>query len=183
MERPYILLDRDGTVIAEKHYLSDPAQVELLPGAADGLRLLQEAGYGLVLITNQSGIGRGMFTQQDLERVHARLEELLAAEGVHLDGIYSCPHAPEEDCDCRKPRTKLVRDAARDFGFNLTETWVVGDKLADIDLARNAGARSILVRTGYGQDAEAKGAKADVVVDGLREAAVVIRKTTGVPNR
>ncbi len=102
------LLDRDGTIIAERSYLSDPDQVELLPGTVEGLRRLQRMGCGLVVITNQSGIGRGYFTETQLARIHERMKALLAREQVRLDGIYICPHRPEEHCSCRKPEPGLV---------------------------------------------------------------------------
>lgn len=170
LEKRFVLLDRDGTLIAEKHYLRDPDQVELLPGAVEGLRLLRENGFGLILVTNQSGIGRGMFSVEDLCLVHARLEGMLRDKGVWLDAIYTCPHAPEEHCACRKPQPKLAFDAARDFGFELKTAWMVGDKAADVELATNCGARSVLVRTGYGRETEAAGVTADLVVDDLATA-------------
>lgn len=180
MERPtkYVLLDRDGTVIVEKNYLSDPAAVELLPGAAEGLRQMRAQGYGLILVTNQSGIGRGFFTENDLKLVHKRLEQLLEAEGVKLDAIYVCPHAPAVDCECRKPKPKLAKQAAADFDFHLGEAWVIGDKQADVDLARNSGARSILVRTGYGRQTEASGAVPDYIADDLLDASRRLRRET-----
>jgi len=173
----YILLDRDGTVIEEKNYLRDPAGVALLPGAVEGMRLLRDAGFGLVLITNQSGIGRGYFTLEDLDRVHERLRELLIEVGISLDGIYICPHAPEQECECRKPKPKLALDAARDLGFDLTRSWMIGDKAADVGLARNCGAGAVLVRTGYGAEAEAEGVKPEIFADNLLDAAQQIKAT------
>ena len=105
MAKRYVLLDRDGTIIVDKHYLADPAEVELLPGAAKGLRQIQRLGYGLILITNQSGVGRGKFTTETVDAVHEELVRQLKCEGINLDGIYYCPHVPEDDCNCRKPRT------------------------------------------------------------------------------
>jgi histidinol-phosphate phosphatase family protein len=147
---PCAFLDRDGTVIAEKHYLCDPAGVELLPGAAAGLRHLRELGYRLVLVTNQSGIGRGYFTQADVDAVHARLGTLLAAEAVSLDGIYVCPHRPEDHCACRKPATGLVERACADLDLDPAASVVIGDKACDIDLGHRCRMTTILVRTGYG---------------------------------
>ncbi len=172
--KPYVLLDRDGTVIVEKNYLADPDGVELLPGAVEGLRLLLAAGYGLVLITNQSGVGRGYFTLEDLGRVNQRLEQMLAEAGIRLEGIYICPHAPEQDCECRKPKPKLAIDAAAELGFDLQQAWMIGDKSADVDLARNAGTRAVLVRTGYGRKTEAAGVVADYVAEDLSAAAARI---------
>jgi D-glycero-D-manno-heptose 1,7-bisphosphate phosphatase len=110
--RPFAILDRDGTIIHERHYLSEPSQVELLPGAAAGLRQLRALGFGLVIVTNQSGLSRGFFDWTRLSQIHARLSQLLAAEDVRLDGIFVCPHLPEHDCRCRKPRPALVTRAA-----------------------------------------------------------------------
>lgn len=168
----FIILDRDGTIIEERHYLSDPAGVVLLPGAAEGLRRLTECGVGLVLISNQSGIGRGFFSEAELNEVHHRLEQLLEKAGIRLDGIYFCPHAPEDQCRCRKPDTELLMRAAEDLGFIAEECVVIGDKNSDIELGKRAGAFTILVRTGYGAATEREGtAKADYTADNLLDAA------------
>ena len=166
----FLLLDRDGTLIVEKNYLSDPDEVELLPGVVVGLGALQRAGFQFILLTNQSGVGRGLFTVRDVDLVHARLREILRVEGIELAGIYVCPHAPADNCACRKPRPKLALDAAADFGFDLRKSWMIGDKQADVELAGNIGARAILVRTGYGKETEASGVSADYIVDDLLEA-------------
>ena len=173
--RPYILLDRDGTIIAEKNYLSSVEEIELLPGAVEGLRSLQEAGFGLIVVTNQSGIARGKLTLDTLAEIHAELQRQLAAGGARIDAFYHCPHVPEDHCECRKPAPLLARRAAADFGFDLELSFVIGDKPCDIDLGKNCGARTILVRTGYGRQHEAAGLAADVVVDDLMEAARYIR--------
>jgi len=151
--KPCVFFDRDGTLIEERNYLADPGGVVLLPGAADAVRRAREAGYLAVILTNQSGVGRGYFTLNEVEAVNRRLRELLAAGRGALDGIYVCPHAPEEDCPCRKPRTGLVEQAARELEIDLSGSWVVGDKAADVELARNAGMRAVLVETGYGASA------------------------------
>jgi D-glycero-D-manno-heptose 1,7-bisphosphate phosphatase len=150
--RRFVLLDRDGTIIVERNYLSDPAQVELLPRAAEGLARLLEMGLGLVVVTNQSGIGRGYFDSSTLQAIHDRMCGMLAACGVFLDGIYVCPHTPDDQCECRKPRSGLVEAAARELGFAPRDAFVVGDKACDVELGRCVGARSILVRTGYGAE-------------------------------
>ena len=111
-QRRFVVLDRDGTIIEEREYLSEPEQVKLIPGVAAALRELRQMGFGLVVITNQSGVGRGIFDQAQLERVHQRLEELFQAEGIHLDGLYVCPHTPDDDCACRKPKLGLLQEAA-----------------------------------------------------------------------
>ncbi len=158
--KPCIFFDRDGTLIEERHYLSEPAQVKLIPGAAEAVRLAREAGFLTVVLTNQSGVGRGYFPAEAVEAVHRRMEGLLAKEGATLDRIYVCPHAPEDNCPCRKPRTGLVEQAARDLDVDLHRSWMVGDKPADIELAANAGMRGVLVMTGYGEGSAPEGAGA-----------------------
>lgn len=172
MTRIYVLLDRDGTIIYDRHYLADPAGVELLPGAAAGLRRLRELGCGLIVVTNQSGLGRGFFDESTLDRIHDRMRELLAAENVTLDAIYFCPHTDDDACDCRKPQPGLALQAARDFALDLKSCYLVGDKCVDINLGRAVGASSILVRTGYGKETERAGkCPADFVGDDLTQVA------------
>lgn len=168
MTRPFILLDRDGTLNVERNYLSDPDQLELFPGVIEGLKRLRELGYGLVVVTNQSGVGRGYFTLEAVAKVHERLTALLAEGGASVDAIYICPHAPDETCDCRKPLPGMARQAQAEFGFDPKQAIVIGDKKADIDLGRAIGATTILVRTGWGQDAEKAGdISPDAIVDDL----------------
>lgn len=171
--RPTVaFLDRDGTVIVERDYLKDPGLVALERGAAAGLRRFQAAGIALVVVTNQSGIGRGRLTEADYALVTARMIELLAAAGVRLHGIYHCPHAPEAGCDCRKPARGLVDRAARDLAILPERGVVIGDKASDMALATTIGARSILVTTGYGARTHAERPVAgDAVVPDLTAAA------------
>ncbi len=172
MSRRFVVLDRDGTIIAERHYLSDPEQVELLPGAAEGLRRMAALGLGLIVVTNQSGVARGYFDLERVAEVHQRLRTMLAAEQVELDGIYVCPHGPDADCACRKPRPGLLLEAAERFQFAPRTCFVIGDKPCDIELGQAVGATTILVRTGYGAEYEAAGTlQADHVVDDLVAAA------------
>ncbi|MBU1230914.1 MAG: HAD family hydrolase [Proteobacteria bacterium] len=167
-----VFLDRDGTVIAERHYLSDPAGVELLPGAAAGLRRMRQLGLRLVLVSNQSGVGRGYFDQTAVERVHGRLLELLEAQGVTLDGIYVCPHAPDDACACRKPLPGLIQRGSRDLGIDLARSFVIGDKPCDVDLGLVVNATTFLVTTGHGAGFVAQcGNRAHHVVGSLEEAA------------
>ncbi|MGE4553448.1 MAG: D-glycero-alpha-D-manno-heptose-1,7-bisphosphate 7-phosphatase [Desulfovibrionaceae bacterium] len=168
--RRFVLLDRDGTLMEDRHYLADPAGVALVPGAAAGLRALAAAGLGLVVVSNQSGVGRGYFTEADVAAVNGRLAELLAAEGVVMDGWYHCPHGPDEGCACRKPAPGLALAAARDLGFDPARGFVVGDKSADVDLARAIGAAGVLVLTGKGEKHRARCAP-DFVARDLAEAA------------
>jgi D-glycero-D-manno-heptose 1,7-bisphosphate phosphatase len=176
MRRRFVVLDRDGTLIVERHYLADPGGVELISGAAAALRDLSAMGLGLVLLTNQSGVGRGLFDAACLARIHQRLTRLLEAEGVRLDGLYVCPHTPEDGCGCRKPKPGLLERAARELGFEPRESFVIGDKTSDLELGRRIGAVTILVRTGYGAETDATNATpADFVVADLAAAIPVIR--------
>lgn len=145
--RPAAFLDRDGTLIHDAHYLRDPALVRLLPDIAAPLTRLQQAGFALVVITNQSGIARGLLTEQDYIAVRERLDALLAAEGVTLDGSYHCPHEPERSgpCECRKPGTLLHRRAAHDLALDVTRSVFIGDRFRDVAPARALGGRGILV--------------------------------------
>ncbi len=172
--RRAIFLDRDGTVIAERDYLSDPAGLELLPGATSALASLRQLGFRLVLITNQSGIGRGLFNESRLEQIHDRLREVLGNDDVALDAIYYCPHLPDAQCDCRKPHSGLVMRAVEDLNIDPHLSFVVGDKACDIELGKRVGATTILVRTGYGNAALSAGIKADFTVENILAVPAVI---------
>lgn len=139
--RPAAFLDRDGTIIEDRGYLGDPAGVTLLPGAVDALRALRDAGYLLIVITNQSGIARGIFSAGDLARVNARMRELLAAEGVTLDGLYFCPHGPDDACACRKPLPGMLHAAAEEHGIDLAASVSIGDQPRDAQAGAAAGCR------------------------------------------
>lgn len=150
MNAPPVFLDRDGTLIVEKNYLSDPDQVSIEQGVADALRMLQSAGHPLIVVSNQSGIGRGLFMAADVRRVNARVAELLRAEGVDVLAWYYCPHAPETACDCRKPLPGMALAAAAEWGVKLQGSYVIGDKRSDLELADAIGATGILVTSGHG---------------------------------
>jgi D-glycero-D-manno-heptose 1,7-bisphosphate phosphatase len=148
--RRLALIDRDGTIIVDKVYLTDPGGIEFAPGALEGLRLLRDAGFVLVLITNQSGIARGYFDAAALQRIHVRLQSMLAAEGLRLEAIYFCPHGPDDGCDCRKPAPGMVRKAMRDLGFRPDEVVVIGDSDADMGAAAAAGVTGVRVAAAGG---------------------------------
>jgi D-glycero-D-manno-heptose 1,7-bisphosphate phosphatase len=150
--RAAVFLDRDGTLIEDRHYLRNPADVRLLPGAAEAVRRLNAAGLAAVVVTNQSGIARGRLTEAEYAATAARLTELLAAQGARLDGQWHCPHLPEltGPCDCRKPGPLLYRQAAAALGLDLAGSWWVGDRLRDVEAAAHFGGRGILVRSGQG---------------------------------
>ena len=144
---PAVFLDRDGTIIHDRHFISDPADVTLLPGAAAAIARLNEAGVPVVVVTNQSGIARGLLGESDYERVRARTDELLAAAGARVDATYMCPHHPDHSgaCECRKPGTLLYRRAAEDLGLDLARSWFIGDRLRDTAPADTLGGTGIMV--------------------------------------
>lgn len=179
MKRGFVLIDRDGTLIVEKNYLSDPGQIELIPGSGEALARLRGEGWGLCVLTNQSGIARGYFDMTQLESIHRRLEQMLVERGVTLDGIYVCPHAPQDGCKCRKPLPGLFHQAMAAHGFTPDQAWVIGDKPADIGMGHAAGARSILVRTGYGAQ-HAPHTDADYVAEDLPEAVSLILRAAAL---
>lgn len=155
MERYAVFLDRDGTVIEERGYLGRPEQVRLLPGAAEGLQRLARAGFDLFLVTNQSGVGRGYFTMEDVARVHDRLAELLEPFGIRFAGIYVAPEAPDQPSVGRKPSPYYLFQAQQQHGIDLAQSYMIGDKLTDLQCGWNAGVKaSILVLTGYGPEAQ-----------------------------
>ena len=170
-----VFLDRDGTLIADRHYLADPEGVELLPGAGEAVARLNGAGLPAILVTNQSGIGRGMFTEAEYRAVHARLEVLLASRGARLDGAYHSPLAPDapDPEELRKPGAGLFLRAAREHGVELARSFYVGDRLRDVAAAERFGGTAIIVRSE--QTEPAAEARAGVsVVDSLAEAVELI---------
>ncbi len=170
-----VFLDRDGVLVEEKGYVSRPDEVVLLPKAAWAVRKLSTLGLKVIIVTNQSGIGRGLFTTADYHRVMGRLYALLKEEGASVDAAYFCPHAPWAGCGCRKPMPGLAEQARRDFGLALGSSFLVGDKGTDMELARAVGAKGVLVRTGYGKKTEgSKKVNWEAVVDDVCEAAKII---------
>lgn len=170
-----IFLDRDGTIIKEKEYLCDPAHVEIYPAAFASLKRLADAGFTLFMVTNQSGVGRGYFTMADVDQVNARVIQELQPRGITFRKIYIAPEAPDQPSRCRKPSPQFLFDARDEFGLDLAASFMIGDKLIDLECGWNAGVRaSLLVRTGYGRNVEreatAELARA-VVVDDLTAAA------------
>ena len=166
-----VFLDRDGTLVIEKNYLSRPEDVVFFPGAAAALRRLLEAGFVLIIVTNQSGIGRGYYTLEDMHRVNQRVTDELEREGVRFAKIYFAPEAPERPSRGRKPSPQFLFDARDEFGIDLAQSYMVGDKLLDLECGWNAGVkRSFLVRTGYGAEVakqEPQKVAGATVVDGL----------------
>ena len=147
-----VFLDRDGTINEDVGYLDSPERLKLLPSAAEAIRQLKEHRLKAVVLTNQSGVARGYYSVETLKAIHHRLEQLLTEQGARLDGIYYCTHHPDDDCDCRKPSLGMVETACRELSIDLSRSYMIGDKITDLQLARNAGAKGILVLTGYGKD-------------------------------
>jgi D-glycero-D-manno-heptose 1,7-bisphosphate phosphatase len=181
---PAVLVDRDGTLNEDRGYIGRLDLIHLFPYSVEALRVLQQAGFRIVVVTNQAGVARGNFGEAFVHEAHAWLRGRFAAGGVHLDGIYHCPHHPHgavpeftKECDCRKPRPGMALQAARDLGLDLSRSFVIGDTWLDIGLANRVGARGILVRTGYGATQEGspvEGVTAAAVVDHVHAAATWI---------
>ena len=179
--KPAVFLDRDGTLIEDVGYLDRLDQMTVFPWTVDVIRAFNRAGLAVVVVTNQSGIAKGLFTEAFVEETHRQLSARLAAGGARIDAYYYCPHHPDgvvdayrQRCDCRKPASGLVNRAVRDLDLDPARSFVVGDKWLDIGLARAAGARGILVRSGTGAAEEARpqpGVSADAIVDNLAAAA------------
>jgi len=153
-------LDRDGVIIRDADYLASPDQVELFPGTAEALRLLKQHDYCLIVISNQSGVARGYFSEQDVNTINNRIDELLKPEKINIDAYYFCPHHPDGsisgynvDCECRKPKPGMFLQAAREMSVDLSQSLMIGDKVSDIQAGTNAGCKlGVMVRTGHGQE-------------------------------
>jgi D-glycero-D-manno-heptose 1,7-bisphosphate phosphatase len=170
-----VFLDRDGTLIVERGYITVPEGVELIPGAAGAVARLREAGWKVFIVTNQGAVAKGMITEDELGLIHLRMVSLLAEEGAEIDGLYYCPHHPDGEqiqysveCDCRKPRPGLLERAAGEHGIDLSKSVMVGDTLRDLEAGRAAGVRGVLVLTGHGTKTAAEdGHGADFVAADL----------------
>lgn len=172
MKQVALFLDRDGTINEERKFISSPEQVQLIPKSAEAIRDANASGLKVFVITNQSGIARGFLTEQQLADIHKRLLELLQREQAHIDGIYYCPHHPEfgsdlhrGDCECRKPKPGLLRQAAKDFDVDLAASYSVGDRLIDLQTGKAAGTTNVLVLTGYGRKEYESSGKKDPAID------------------
>ena len=158
MKRRAVFMDRDGTISEEIGYVNHPSRYRVFPYSAEAVRRLNEAGWLAILVTNQAGVARGYFTEDLIGAVHNVLAEELERQGARLDAIYYCAHHPTVgaepyrlDCDCRKPKPGLIERAAREFEIDLAQSWMIGDRYSDIELARNAHTRAALVLSGYGR--------------------------------
>lgn len=177
MPRIAVFMDRDGTITEEMGYLKEPEKLRLIPRSGEAIRLLNEKGILTIVVSNQSGVARGYFTEKTVRETHQKLKKLLAEKGAYLDGIYYCPHHPEfgppkyrKDCNCRKPKPGMLEKAAKKFNLDLKKCYVIGDKVDDIKLAQNVGAKGILVLTGYGRKSKSKKINPDHTVKNLYRA-------------
>ncbi len=151
-----VLIDRDGTLITEENYLSDPEHVKFTAGAVEAVKALNDAGRRVVVVSNQAGIARGLFGEDTVREIHCRIDLLLKLEDARIDRYYLCPHHPDfgGPCRCRKPEPGMVLDAIRDFDLNPQASWIIGDRVGDVEAGLRAGVPGILVRTGYGRKEE-----------------------------
>ena len=175
---PAVFLDRDGTLLQEGNYVDRLDRLLFFPYTVDAIRALNQSGFAVVVVTNQSGVARGMYPESFVREAHRHIDERLAAGGARVDGYYYCPHHPEgsveelrRDCECRKPRPGQIFQAAEELALDLQRSFMIGDRWKDIEAGRAAGVRTILVRTGYGREAERAETMGDtIVVDNLIEA-------------
>ena len=174
MKQPAIFLDRDGTMIEEVNYLHRVEDLRLFPSTEDALRDLKSAGFLVIVVTNQSGIGRGIYSENDMHSIHDAIRDEIPGA---VDAFYFCPHIPDGDCECRKPRLGMIKAACRDFEIDMKRSWMIGDKKIDVETAQNAGLSSALVLTGYGREhAGTLEQAADITADDLGSAAGMILK-------
>ncbi len=179
MKRKACFIDRDGVLIKEENYISDPAKVSIIPGVPEALSLLKEQGYLRIVVSNQAGVARGYFEESQIKVIEKRIEELLAASGASVDAWYYCPHHPKGkveaysfDCDCRKPAPGMLKKAEKDFNIDVKESFLVGDKISDIEAGQAAGChKSIMVRTGHGEEElDKNGAEGLIIAESFSDA-------------
>ena len=176
-----VFLDRDGTIIEDKVFLGNPDGIVFFPGAFEAIKILKKLGYKIVVISNQSGIGRGILTEKMVNEVNECFLRSLKEKEAPVDALYFCPHHPDDNCDCRKPKTGMIKKAATELKLDLKDAVVIGDHLCDIELGKNIGAKTVLVLTGHGKkeldESENAGIKPDFVAKDLLEAANWIKNS------
>lgn len=173
-----LFLDRDGTIIEDRGYMRDPADVALFPGAAETLRALEGAGWILIVVSNQSGVGRGMISPAEMATVQSRFEDLMRSAGVNITASYLCAHHPDENCGCRKPGAFHLEQAARQHGIDLRQSWMVGDRESDILCGKNAGCRTIWLRNA---EFPVDTGLADYEADGLISIPAILSRNVTIP--
>ena len=168
-------LDRDGTVIKEVNHLSTVEETELYPYTIEALKLLKDAGFIFFITTNQSGVARGYFDASAVNAIHAKIQNELKANGLQMESFHFCPHMPDAGCKCRKPNTGMIEQACENFDIDLSESWMVGDKKLDIGMGFNAGTKTALVKTGYGEKHQSElDRQPDIIADNLLEVAKIV---------
>ena len=145
MGNKVVFVDRDGTINVNVEYLDDPDNFQMYPGVAEGIKLLRDKGFKIVVVTNQSGISRGFFTEETLEKIHKRMNKELLEKGATVDAIYYCPHHPEDKCNCRKPKTELFEKAIKDFDVDVNNSYIIGDRMLDIEAGSKMNLKTVLV--------------------------------------
>ena len=175
-------MDRDGTIIKEKNFIKTPDEIEFIPNSIEAIKILKESGYKIIVISNQSGIGRGILNEGTVTKVNESFLERLKKENAGIDALYFCPHSPEEDCDCRKPRIGLIMKAVEEQKLDLKDAVVIGDKLSDVELGKKLRAKTVLVLTGYGKKEAEKASvsqiKPDFIADDLYGAVNWLKNTS-----
>ena len=171
-----VFIDRDGTIAENVGYCRSPEDFKLFPTMVKAIKLLKQHAFKVIVITNQSGIARGYLTEETLAQIHQKMKEELAKESAHVDAIYYCPHHPDDNCECRKPKPKLVLQAAKDHDLDLKRSFVVGDQHKDIELGKAVGCRTILIKTTPSTDDDI--VKPDAVVTDLSKVAQAIIKSS-----
>jgi histidinol-phosphate phosphatase family protein len=175
-----VFLDRDGTINKEINYLSKKEQVEILPKVPEAIRMLNESGFLVIIITNQSGVARNYFSMETLSEINSHILNELGKQNARIDDIFICPHHPDDGCECRKPGTGLLKDVASKYEIDFGSSYMVGDKFTDLKTGKNAGCKTVLVLTGYGkEEMEVKGDwefTPDLIAGDLYEAAIWIRE-------
>lgn len=180
MKKQFIILDRDGTIIIEKNHLTDINDVELIPNAAKAIKKMNDLGLGVIIVTNQTVVGNGRISLKELGLIHKKIVNLLSKDKATVDGIYVCPHTIDDNCSCRKPKLGLIEQALKEHDFNPKESFVIGDKVVDIELGQNMHAKTFLVRTGYGSKVEKENiVTPDFIVDNLEQTVGIIKKIVG----
>lgn len=173
-KKKIVFLDRDGTINVDSEFVCRREDWEWIPGAREGMKKLQEVGFLLAVVTNQTGIGHGLYTEQDMQKLHEYMAGELARAGIRLTALFYCPHRRDSGCSCRKPATGMIEQAERQMGpIDYGRSWVVGDKIADVEMGRRKGMKTALIRSRYWQESDIE-KQPDAVVDSLLEAAEVI---------
>jgi histidinol-phosphate phosphatase family protein len=178
MKKPAIFLDRDGVMVVEKDFLIDVEDIEFYPETIGALAAIND-GYLKIVVSNQSGIARGYFSSDDVNRLNSKISRLLQEHGIHIDAWLFCPHGPEDNCSCRKPRPGMIRESADRMDVDLDKSWLIGDKSSDIETGKNAGIKTILVKTGYGgSEPGARDVNPDFTASNIGEAIDYINRSS-----